>query len=433
VPERSIHLVGSYPADDVRQAMTVAVRKAGRHLRTVADGEVGERRNWVTHIVDSFRCRSDVELRKEGEWSGYDNVLVLKMRRGHWLTADSLDLGHVGDAEASYAVFKEIRAEHELPGLSFQVGIPGDLDLALFTFGPAGAFTRRTPFREELIREINEIAEWGGRDVLFQLEFPVELVMVTSAPAPLRGLVARFMARGMTRLAGAAPPGTRFGIHLCVGDLNHKALKRMKTTAPLVALSNAVLRAWPGDRVLEYMHVPLADGEQPPTLETGFYRDLERLTGMRRDVRFVAGLVHEEQDLDEQRQVLHTVETLLGRTVDVSTACGLGRRTPEDAEQAIARAVAGCGGLPDIAVIDDLGVVAQLTRDPRGAAPRRRRLIPRRRGPVRLDRDGVVVGGVELVEIRLQLRRIDLRTPRDHRLKRRELQQRPGHPVSRHS
>ncbi|WP_433464973.1 hypothetical protein [Spirillospora sp. CA-128828] len=338
--ERSIHLVGSYPAENVREAMTAAVQKTGRHLRTLADGEVGERRNWVVHIIEAFRSRPDVVLRKDGHWSGYDDAPVFKMRRGHRLTADSLDLGHVRDAKESYAVFKEIRTEHGLDGLSFQVGIPGDLDLALFTFGPAGAFTRRAPFRQALIREINEIAEQGGNDVLFQLEFPVELVMVTTAPAPLRGLAARFLARGMTRLAAAAPPGTRFGVHLCVGDLNHKALKRMKSTAPLVALTEALLRAWPEGRVLEYVHVPLAAGDEPPAPEPGFYRDLGRLARMPQDVRLIAGLVHEEQSLDEQRQVLRTVETVLGRTVDVSPACGLGRRTPEAAERALTRAVA---------------------------------------------------------------------------------------------
>ncbi|KAB2352337.1 hypothetical protein [Actinomadura rudentiformis] len=341
--QRSIHLVGSYPAENVRDAMTAAVQQAGKHLRTLPDGEVGERRNWVVHIIEAFRNRPDVVLRKDGDWSGYDDVPVFKMRKGHRLTAGSLDLGHVRDAEESYAAFKEIRAQHGLDGLSFQVGIPGDLDLALFTFGPAGAFTRRGPFREALIREINEIAGWGGGDVLFQLEFPVELVMVTTAPAPLRGLAARFLARGMTRLAAAAPPGTRFGVHLCVGDLNHKALKRMKSTAPLVALTNALLRAWPEGRVLDYVHVPLAAGDEPPTLEPRFYRDLRRLARMPRDVRFVAGLAHEEQGLTEQQQVLRTVEAMLGRPVDVSPACGLGRRTPEAAERTLARAVALAG------------------------------------------------------------------------------------------
>ncbi|MFB4316000.1 hypothetical protein [Actinomadura sp. 21ATH] len=338
--KRDVHLVGSYPAAGASEAMTAAVRAAGPRLRTLSDGEVGERRNWVQHIIEGFRDHPDVELRRNGGWSGYDDRPVFRVRRGHRLTAAALDLGHARSAADGYAAFREIRAAHGLDGLSFQVGIPGDLDLALFSFGPAGAFRYRRPFREALAREIDEVARWGGRDVLFQLEFPVELVMVTTAPGPLRGAAARFMAGGMARPAAEAPPGSRFGVHLCVGDLNNRALKRMRTTAPLVALARAVLRAWPAGRDLEYVHVPLAAGEHPPVTDLRFYRDLAGLRDMPPDVRFVAGLAHENQDLAEQRRILGIVESLLGRTVAVSTACGLGRRSPEDAARALDRAVA---------------------------------------------------------------------------------------------
>ncbi|MFD0687887.1 hypothetical protein [Actinomadura fibrosa] len=337
---RSVHLVGSYPADDARQAMTAAVRAAGPRLRTLADGEVGERRNWVMNIIDGFRDHPDVELRRDGDWSGYGETPVFRVKRGHRLTADALRLRHARDAETSFAEFTKIRADHGLDGLAFQVGIPGDLDLALFAFGPARALARRGAFREALAREIGEIAAWGGREVLFQLEYPVELVMAASAPAPLRPPVARFLARGMARPAAAAPPGTRFGVHLCVGDLNHRALKRLASTAPLVALTRALLRAWPDGRPLEYVHVPLASGDAPPTLDTAFYQDLKRLRTMPRDVRFIAGLVHPAQDVEDQRHVLRTVETLLGRTADVSSPCGLGRSSPAEAEQALTRAAA---------------------------------------------------------------------------------------------
>ncbi|MEW2357124.1 hypothetical protein [Spirillospora sp. NPDC029432] len=338
--KREVHLVGSYPAADAGEAMTAAVRAAGGRLRTLSDGEVGERRNWVQHIIEGLRRHPDVELRKNGGWSGYDDRPVFRVRRGHRLTAEGLDLGHARNAAAGYAAFRKIRAEHGLDGLSFQVGIPGDLDLALFSFGPAGAFRYRRPFREALVREIGEVARWGRGDVLFQLEFPVELVMAATAPPPLRPAAARLLASGMTRLAAEAPPRSRFGVHLCVGDLNNRALKRMRTTAPLVALARAVLRAWPAGRDLEYVHVPLAAGEHPPVLDPRFYRDLGRLRDMPPGVRFVAGLAHEEQDLAEQRRILRGVEALLARDVAVSTACGLGRRSPENAARALERVVA---------------------------------------------------------------------------------------------
>ncbi|MCW2901396.1 MAG: hypothetical protein JWO67_3661 [Streptosporangiaceae bacterium] len=119
-----------------------------------------------------------------------------------------------------------------------------------------------------------------------------------------------------------------------------KALTRLGDTGPIVALTQALVRAWPAGRDLEYVHLPLAAGERPPVLDPGFYRPLGGLRALPESLRLIAGLVHEEQDLAEQVLVLRTVEQCLGRTVGVSPACGLGRRTPEAAERAVERALA---------------------------------------------------------------------------------------------
>ncbi|MFC4112779.1 hypothetical protein [Nonomuraea zeae] len=108
----------------------------------------------------------------------------------------------------------------------------------------------------------------------------------------------------------------------------------------MVSMVESLLRAWPRGRPLEYVHVPLAAGDQPPPVEPGFYRALESLAASPPDTRFAAGLVHEVQEPDDQRKILHAVERLLSRTVDVSPACGLGRRSPQDARLVLERAVA---------------------------------------------------------------------------------------------
>jgi hypothetical protein len=50
----------------------------------------------------------------------------------------------------------------------------------------------------------------------------------------------------------------------------------------------------------------------------------------------VAGIAHENQDHTAQLTVRTLVEQALGTTVDIATSCGLGRRTPEQAKQAVA-------------------------------------------------------------------------------------------------
>src|SRR5262245_28587745 len=95
---RHVHLVGSYPAADARQAMTTVAHAAGRHLRTLADGEVGARRNWIVHIIEEVRSHPDFELRADGDWSGYDNRPAFKIRRGRRPDPGSIYLGHAAAA-----------------------------------------------------------------------------------------------------------------------------------------------------------------------------------------------------------------------------------------------------------------------------------------------------------------------------------------------
>jgi len=340
--ERSVHLMGSIPAANAEAAMREVLTRLGPHLRCLPDGETGERRNWIMHIIESFRAHPDLQVRTEGDWSGYDRVLTFRVRKGHTLRGESLDFGHVVNVEENLPIFQRLRHELGRPDLIFQVGIPGDLDMALFTLGPLGAFRHRRAFTEATVREINEISSVTANQVLFQLEVPVELIFMTRMPAPVRPAMAAFLARGIARLADQSPDGARFGVHLCLGDLNHKAMARMRNTRPLVLLANAVAKCWPAGRSLDYVHVPFTAGEQPPPLDPTFYRPLGKLR-LPGTTRLVAGLVHEGQSIDEQRHVLGLVEEQVGRRVDLAAACGFGRCTPEQARAAMDQVTALLG------------------------------------------------------------------------------------------
>ena len=42
-----------------------------------------------------------------------------------------------------------------------------------------------------------------------------------------RGNLAALLARRIAALAQRAPEGSQFGVHLCLGDMNHRALGRL--------------------------------------------------------------------------------------------------------------------------------------------------------------------------------------------------------------
>jgi hypothetical protein len=340
-PVRATHLVGSLPAAHPSEAMQLALELLGPHLRTVPDGETGERRSWILHIIESFRKHPALELRRDGDWSSYEKVPIFGVRKGHRLTADSLQLGYAAHYSESYAAFQALRAKSPHSGLAFQAGLPCDFDLAMFTLGPVGALRHGAVFREALLRELKAVHALAGSDVVFQLEAPVELVMVSKAPAVLQPMLAGWLGPRIAALAKGAPEGARFGVHLCLGDLNHEALGRLQDARPIVALVNALVRAWPQGRPLEYVHVPFAAGAGTAPTEPGFYAPLSRLALPER-TRFIAGLLHEQWTEAQARPVLRLVEDALGRKVDVAAACGLGRRTRDEAVHTMRTAQALC-------------------------------------------------------------------------------------------
>jgi hypothetical protein len=335
VTGRRAHLVGSIPGKNAAEAMRLAVDRLGPELPCLPDGETGDRRNWVLSMIEEFRANPDVRLVKDGTWSDYDDMPRFGVRPGHRLDAKSINLGIAPAAMRAKPEFDELRQELA-SGARFQVGIPSDLDLALFTFGPAGPLRHRRPFTEALAATMREVHGSYADNVVFQIEVPAELVFVAKTPGPARSAIAVPLSRGIVALARSAPPGARFGIHLCLGDFHHRALAKLTDASAITVLANAIASRWPQGWPLEYVHLPLAAAEDPPATEAAFYAPLAGLR-LPPGTRLVAGFAHEGQDLATQIKIRQYIEDAVGHPVDISTSCGLGRRDPEIARAAIDR------------------------------------------------------------------------------------------------
>lgn len=344
-PTRAAHLVGSTPFRDADEALDIFFERLGPLLRTVPDGETGERQNWIMGLLDSFAQHPDLEIARPGDWSDYDKTPRYRVRKGHRLTSERLDLGYLRHFSESWPRYQARRAAANgalAPGLRFQVGVPGDLDLAAFTFGnPLLALRHRSAFRNATLRDIRAIHAQAGDQVVYQLELAFEQIVLTTVPAALVRPAAAFFGAGVARLVGGAPAGSRWGMHLCLGDMNHRSMGRLDDVRRIVALSNAITDRWPAGRHLDFMHVPLAAAVEPPPAELSFYAPLARLR-LPAETRFIGGFVHEDRTLTEQRALLAELDRLLGRPVDVACSCGLGRRDRETAIATIERAAQLC-------------------------------------------------------------------------------------------
>ncbi|MGI9005865.1 MAG: hypothetical protein ACR2FU_06670 [Streptosporangiaceae bacterium] len=333
---RQAHLVGSIPGANAAEAMKAALSRLAPYLLTLSDGETGPRAMWVGHCIDGLRANPSLELAGGGklDFSSYEDVPQYQLKDGATLAAGSVEasLPYLDAFTESYPVFQVLRSRYHRPDLPFQVGIPGPVDLSADSFGFQAGFDPRylQPCLEATASQITKVAAAGGDDVLFQLETPAALIAVTMAGAEGAAAAARQLAAATAALPASVPAGTRFGVHLCLGDMNHTAMTGMPDITPAVLVANELAAAWPAGRTLEFVHMPFAAAQDPPSFDPEFYRPLAKLD-LPATVRFVAGCIHESLDDSGQAELLAMIEDEAGREADVAAACGLGRR-PDPAQ-----------------------------------------------------------------------------------------------------
>lgn len=336
-PRRRVHLVGTIPADSTSAALELIDKTVGENtVGWLPDGETGDRRNWIGRLIENLRAHPDLEVAKDGDWSDYDATPGFRVKKGH--TFDYVELDYYEYFEESWPVFQEARSKMGRPDLGFQVGIPGPIDVsfAAFGFNPLLGLRYSRPFEDATVVEVAKINAVAGEEIVYQLEIPIEVEIVNRIPKPARGIGAKQLARRILRVIRRSPPGTRWGFHLCVGDMNNKAFSRLDDAETLVMLANPLMNGFPAGRKLEFLHLPLAHGSEPPTSDEAFYAPLSALQ-VQSDMRLIAGFSHEAQSLEEQLKLRELIETQVGRQVDIAASCGLGRREMAAAESNLER------------------------------------------------------------------------------------------------
>lgn len=355
---RDVIWPGSMPANmDSRAASTLLLREVGPLLTTsVPAPETGPRwADWIVPFQRQLTEHPDLEVARDGDWSDYDHTIRYRIKSGHEFRSGPLNVGILDMFTEGLAEFQALHAEFNLPaGTAYQIGVKGVFDAALFAFGPAAVLTSRArrryvqPFLDATIREMHAVYEQATSDqpLMFQLEVPAETIFECMVPGPLRRLVTGWLAESVTQIAQLAPPGARFGCHLCLGDLGHRAKGRARTATPLVTLANGIVDRWPNRaRTLRYMHLPLAAGDRRPSLDEGYYRPLRNLR-MPPQCRIVAGFLHEDLSRSQAETILGAIDSFTAhrqaQPVALAPSCGCGRRSEADTLTVLRQAAALC-------------------------------------------------------------------------------------------
>lgn len=344
--QRSALLVGSMPFEDEEACMRQALDTLGPHLVSLPDGEIGDktpqfpngnRIAWVMYAVEmltadqeSWTIVKPAVRGADGMAVDYQSIQKLKPRRSVKDMPQHVSLGYDSFFKRSYPLFKQLAAERGVPHLKFQVGIPTGFAMGFAFASPIDWLRYTNAFNTVLAREVNAMVEEAGDDVIIQIELPAEVYAASKLPGPLIGLSLRPLSDLLSKIRA----GTQIGIHICLGDFHNEAFVHPKTLDMLVTFSNRLVALWPKSQRLAYIHYPFAEGAVPPSLDAAYYQPLRNMN-LPPQTRFVAGFVHEHLSLDDNKRVLEAIEQARGHAVNVASSCGLGRRTPAEARQAL--------------------------------------------------------------------------------------------------
>ena len=346
---RRVLLVGSLPYQDEASAMARAVELIQDRLIALPDGEVGERSErfpngdrsaWIVGLIE--RLKADTELfdvvnpgqtNELGLPGDFKSLARLRPVVKPDELGQRLYLGYDQFALGSWPHLQQLRETAGNRGLRLQVGFPSALDAAFIMLGPKRVLRYYPAYAAAMARESETIVrELGAENLLFQVEAPAEVLMAHKLPKPLT----RLTVRPVLNLVRQLDPQVPIGIHLCYGDLNNEAAIAPKGFGRLVHFTQQLVNRWPSSHSLAYVHLPFAAGTSPPPTNAKAYHPLRDLK-LPPDTRLVAGFVHEQMSTQEQTELLRVIEEARGGPVDVATACGLGRRPTETADQLLQR------------------------------------------------------------------------------------------------
>jgi hypothetical protein len=338
---RPIHFVGSVGgAQTVSSAMELMLRQRA-HLFWLPDGEPAERSGYVRYVIDHLAARPGILLkrhpRRVADWKSMQRRTIWKVASGHVLRPDDLRLGYAAAAITSWQVFLETCAAWDCPDLLFQVGLPSALTLAAVGFGLDRCVKYYPVVRQALTREIEDVlAVIPHNRIVFQIEAVIETVCSLVPQWGQRLLFPQGLGHMIVEALGQVQQqDLHAGVHFCYGSLENKAAVHPRSLAPLVRLLNAVIAAWPPNSSLDFLHIPVAWSDRPPSTDPRFYEPLAGLRALPPQTRLFAGVVQCNSGASssaKERTAMQLFEGATQRatgrplgTVGVSCSCGTGR------------------------------------------------------------------------------------------------------------
>jgi hypothetical protein len=313
------HLVGGLDAPDGESAMRTACRILGQHLRSVSDGETGERNQWIGWQLGQLTAIEGIDIsgtsRQPVENPDYDNMPSLAIDPAV-AALPVRALGYADAVEQSYPIYRRLREAGDIPeGVKFQVSVPTPYASVVAWVRDDDQERFFPVYARAMADELDAIADVvAHEDLVLQQDVAVEIGVLAGAFSAAGELGEPRFIRQAVDDALATPEGSfERGVHLCYGDYRHRHFAVPEDLSVCVDVARAVV-----DRA-DFIHMP-ADRETG--LNPDYFAPLRDLEPR----RLALGVVDYEGDGERTRALVDAATAGTGgMEFAVATECGMAR------------------------------------------------------------------------------------------------------------
>ena len=326
-----VHLVGSVPLPDARSVFSTVSAALGPHLKTIPDGETGERLDWITWLEPVFSRHPAFE--PSGETFQLHGALARKDKRYRLKAGASIgdvrfdNIFYADHAIKSYDVFAELKRQGVVPAqVKFQVDlVPAHSVIWLYVQEDLHPAVDKL-FNDAVLREIDKIAAAIPHDQLaiqFDIASAVFARLERNQPTSYGKTkleMQETFAGIVVRLANHVPAGIDLMFHFCYGDAGHRHVVEPTDMGDMVEFANRLTARV--TRPIQLIHMPVPRDRS----DDAYFAPLQRLS-LKPATELCLGLVHYTDGVAGTRQRLATAKKY-AKAFSIGTECGFGRRDP---------------------------------------------------------------------------------------------------------
>ncbi len=311
-------LVGSLPLSSTEEAFTTVGTRVGDRLRSIPDGETGERLGWILFqlpVID----RQPWARRNDAAIPGFPDPLF-RYHVGEEFLGEILELPPFGYADLaikSYEIFRRHKDSGDLAQhLRFQVSLPTPYGF-LVIFEPR-SWAALIPAYEKMLKD--EITAIADAIPLAELTFQWDMA---AEPGIYEGLFptdTEAMFATASRLVDSIPTEAEVGIHLCYGSMGNTHYLEPKDTAVAVSLANRI--SSDAARHLDYVHLPVPRERA----DVAYFAPLQDLH-LAASTRVYLGLVHPDGEPANRARMAAASQAVA--RFGIAAECGMGRFDPK--------------------------------------------------------------------------------------------------------